>query len=785
MIKSILKILFKRFFGLFGSMAIVSVLAIGLLISFSSGVSSVISTYDNFRENYGPLSGEITMGFTEKSLIGDLLTIDGVEDYNFRLNLNAYLIRTDENGEKHYTITELRTFNDETDTIVKRHIYKEGTKSNDKPDLSISRAFAQNAGINVGEQVQISAQGYHFDVNVYNVVETPETIKNYAQGIIFNESYIFGVSYVNELELSNTIKDQNDQFIDLSLYTNDILIKVKDGYDNKTVIENVENYLKSKDISVNIAFNLDHLVSHTYMIGVEKQLSVAAIFLPVFFYIITIVIIILFLNQIIKQMTSDIGTMMSIGLTAKEISIPFYVFSLLMAIVSSILGIALGYGINVLLCDVFDVIYSMSMITAVVNPFWTIFSVATMVIAAEVATFISCRAIFKITPKDAMISNEAKRKNLPETFNKIIDKSPMNIKLGLNSIAQNPKRFAVSTFSMFAAFVMILTTLFFSVSKNSIFIQTIHDRINYQCQVYAVNKYSESKINKIKDQTFVSDVEHDYYAFLEISNGDKTELTEVVAIEYGVDSLVNIPNSNDTSHISVYEDGIILCTEVAKRLGVEVGDKVKINNKYVTVKDLSNQYFRYLQFMSKEQLLNLNVSYFSTLFMNVQDKNALLDYFESQDQVMVPVFSDGLSKDIGDTFKTMDIFINMLIVFSIIMGFVILAIMSVNSLLEQTKPISVMRGIGFRILDISNFWTVQSVLELVISTILAIPSGIVLSMFLFEVSGSARQVFPFIFDLPSVLYAFLFIAGIILVTHVFSMLVIRKWNLADNTRSRE
>ena len=79
----------------------------------------------------------------------------------------------------------------------------------------------------------------------------------------------------------------------------------------------------------------------------------------------------------------------------------------------------------------------------------------------------------------------------------------------------------------------------------------------------------------------------------------------------------------------------------------------------------------------------------------------------------------------------------------------------------------------------------QSVSQLLLSTIFALPIGSVAAMILFKISSSPQQTYPFIFNVPVVLFAFAFIFVIIFATHVISMLTVRHWNLADNTRSRE
>ena len=123
--------------------------------------------------------------------------------------------------------------------------------------------------------------------------------------------------------------------------------------------------------------------------------------------------------------------------------------------------------------------------------------------------------------------------------------------------------------------------------------------------------------------------------------------------------------------------------------------------------------------------------------------------------------------------------------FSFGMGFIILSIMSQNTLMEQKRQLSIFRAIGFRIKDISNLWLVQSGLQLVISTLFAVPIGYLVASILFILCSSKAQTYPRIFSVPSVCIAFGFIFLIVLLSHILSMYTIKKWNISDNTKSRE
>ena len=119
------------------------------------------------------------------------------------------------------------------------------------------------------------------------------------------------------------------------------------------------------------------------------------------------------------------------------------------------------------------------------------------------------------------------------------------------------------------------------------------------------------------------------------------------------------------------------------------------------------------------------------------------------------------------------------------MAFIILAIMSQNSLMDQKRQLTVLRAIGFRIFDISNFWTLQSISQLVLSSIAAVPVGALITKLLLKISSSNTQIYPFILSWPVIGLSILFITGVIILCHLLAMNSIARWNIADNTRCRE
>ena len=423
-----------------------------------------------------------------------------------------------------------------------------------------------------------------------------------------------------------------------------------------------------------------------------------------------------------------------------------------------------------------------------VNPFVCIGAVVGLLLFILVTTFVATRAIFRITPKDATISNEAKRKRLSKRVEKFIDKAPMNIKLGVNSIAQNPRRFFVSSFSIFASLVLILLSSFFYVSKNEMIDQSVNRRLNYDCQIYLTQKEDDEdfltglkKLAK-NDNSF----ENCYYTYLKVDTEDKNDIyVECLAIDEGNNPLINIPNKNGHGSLDVPKEGLILPKPTADRLKVKKGDKITINNHDIEVSEVSLQYFHPITYLSKGQMDKLGVDYVSSFIMNVDNHSELLKYLSSTRNQCLTVFTDSLSKDLHGVFDTMDVMVYMMIGFSLGMAFIILCIMSQNALMEQQRQLTIFRAIGFTVLDISNIWTMQSISQLFVASLFGVPAGALAIYILLSLCSSTSQTYPFVLSWPAIFIAIGFILLVVTACHLLSMHSIKRWNIADNTRTRE
>lgn len=825
MIGTMLKPFFKKFIGPFISMVFVSMLSIGLLTAFASTLRNLGETFRTYLSEYEDVNVVADIGFTSLTKLADLSQVDGVEAVEYRLTMTANMKTAD---DKHTYTMKLFTFKDDGTSRFNRFVLKTAAeKSADKVNVSIVRKFADNNGFKPGDSVKIGFYDTFLDCYVYEIIETPEAILPRVNALVWSDNTDFGYVYVAESELDKLIAEAavaienkieaNDAFrafyekaveaaggtipdlvdtyvlgMDYTrVFANQILIKGEDGLPEEVVVYNVNKYLKTpeKEIKVDSVTENHKQAYYAYVENSIKTMRVAAVFLPVFFFSVTMIIISLFINQIIKAMTPQIGIMMSIGAGKLDIISIFQVFTLIMSLCAGALGTGVAIGLNRMLASALINVYSIPTIPYGVNPLIAVLSVLALMVFAQGATAFSCRSIFRITPKDATISNEAKRKRMSPKLEAAIDRAPMIIRLGVNSIAQNPKRFLVSAFAILASFVIILMSLFFYDAKMNLLHQTVDERWSFDAQVYMASVATEEDIAAVRSQPSVKQFLDCYCTYAKVENlYDSKKHASIACVGFDEDpnnDLIVIPDEKGKGDMSLPSSGVVLPQPVAKAIGVKKGDWVKMNGVPYRVSAISFQYGHTIAFMTKAELVRMDMQYISTYILNLNDDAAFLTYMQEHNPATVTVFSKNLRKDMRGMFGAIDIFIYLLIGFSLAMGFIILCIMGQNALMEQKRQISVFRLIGFTVLDVSNLWTLQGVAQLVLSSIFAIPAGVGASAALYAMVNSSSQIFPLTVKATTVLAAFAFVFVIIVASHLLSMLSIKRWNLADNTRSRE
>lgn len=816
MIRLLLRSYIKRFFSIFLALIFISGLSAGLFNSFLSAKEHLVNDPNRFFTEYGYIDEQVSLKLDEREEFNDLYNLEGVSSIDMRLSFDVHLKKSDGRTIN----SRLVTYNNGKDEIMKRYIESESPRKEGEFNVAVSNKFAKNNGFKVGDNIELTISKLSQSFYINAIVDTVEGVYPSFNQYVWTDDYDFGYIYFLESDLNAFIKSYapklavmiamdssfkaiydslmastnlspinllniGDDFA--SRITNEIIVKNLPGYSEETMEERINEYFKGKGIEPKSVIKGDDTSSRRYMKSVDRQLGVAFIFLPVFFYIIVMVLTALFIGQIIRQTTRNIGIMLSNGVSRKQIIAVLLSFSLLIAFIAILISIPIGLGVSQLVAYSMVKTYCVPTIGASLSLPIIMLSGLSLVVLVVLATLLASISIFKIAPKDACINNEQNRKSLPLHLEKRIQKLPFSLQNSTNSMLQNKRRFFISAFSICASLTMVLMCGFFFISKTELIDQGCNKRMNYDCQVYLNGNDDEGLINDIKNEDCVSKYLDCYYSYVEAkaTNG-QSEFLECLAFSPNENKgMVNIPDISGNAYISLLEEGIIIPKSHAKELCVNQGDSIYINNKEVKVIGISYQYYHPIAYLSKTQFLSLSANYVSSLLLNTNDEVRLSQFLSLKTNQSLLVFTSSLNKNLHRIFDTLDVFLLIMVVFSLSITLVILFVMNKSALIEQIYQLSLYRALGFRICVISKLFAFQHLVQLVIATIVAIPLSILSSNILFSLASSIRQTYPLIVSFPLILIALLFIILVIAVCHIFAMNKVKRIDIASNLRSSE
>lgn len=278
-----------------------------------------------------------------------------------------------------------------------------------------------------------------------------------------------------------------------------------------------------------------------------------------------------------------------------------------------------------------------------------------------------------------------------------------------------------------------------------------------------------------------------YYTYVQaVSGTGKEQYLECLAYDPGqTTNMVQIPDERGGGALALPESGIILPKGYAESMGVKPNDFVTINNVAVKVIHISYQYFHPIVYLSKAQMDDIGVSYVFSLLLNTNDQVALSQAINAKTNQSLLVFTSSLPEDLHQKLDPLNVFLVILIAFSVVIAFAVLFIMAKNALLEQIFQFSLYRALGFRLSDISNIWLTQRIVQLVLATVFAIPLSVIGGHILFGLVSTSIQTYPFIFSMPMIGIGLAFVIAVIAICHLLSLSQVKRINLAYNLRSGE
>ena len=779
LIKYYLFALIKKQKLIYVFMALMSAVAFSLFVANNYALDNYEASMENFFNECHYPSAVITTDFAPSSAFDCLKSVEGVNDYDVRYS-SVFNIFVD----KSYFTVLLNTYKEDD---FSQFANMSDLVERDNPVIFVDQQFADKHHLSIGDTVSLGKNGACCTCTISRSVLMPENLSYNVLGNVNIDNIGYGVIYLNHNDLEPFLNAL--QISTFGIDSNQVLIDIDPSYDKQTVLDHCSDVL-SENVKINSSLIDQDTPSKILKDELNGQFVALSETIPFVLLAIVSLIFVLFLVQIIKKQSKEIGVFLASGYQKTAIYALFSAFTLSI----SLLSIIIGLGLSVFMSDIVYGVFK----SAVCLPKWTenlspkILLLNSIIIIAigQLACLISALTFRKSTPMDALELPYQNSIKLGRRLEIALYRIPTAVRLALSSIVQNLRNFIVIVIGFVASFILIYSafSILFSVKEYINF--TYGYQNNYDAQIISLRGDSESVFDGLKENDNITRMQIYDSCTADITYNNKTKgvrftkSTEIIGFP-GDNDMLRFKDAYTGQPIQIPEKGIILDEITAENLGVEPGCVVEIGNQKLKVTAIAAMYSTQYLVVSPEQMKQLETEKSKRAVVNVKNKKALEVFCAFSKNELYPIFTSNF-KQMEVDFKTpINILVDIIVVVSILLGFFVVCTVSKMTLEKQKRNICILRCQGTHVLEISNYWAIQMVSQLLFAFLIGLPIANFSGKQFVNLLCSNYSFFPYIGDFSIYLFSFAFIVAFSIAAHLAIVYSVSRFKLVQNVQSRE
>lgn len=696
--------------------AVLAIIVTGIFV-FTAVSNSAINLKDSINDYYSKTNfADIFVqgrGFTEK-LEKELTGNNDIKQVELRLVFDTKYITDNEDDNVDIRVVSV----DKNENKINELFMKSGNRSLSERDAIVIEQFAVARKIKLGDELNIKINGKKQSFRVSGIASSSEYIYMLKDAqTMLPDPENFGVVFIEEDTLRKIYGSRGN--------FNEMLISLN----SEENIEKTADYLENRldDYSVRVTKKQDQLSNN--MLSQEiTGLEVSSKSVPVVFLIFAGIMLATMLSRIVKKDRMSIGVLKAMGFTNEEIVVHYLKYAASVGIIGGLLGSIIGTALSGLMTNYYLVFFNIPMLTLKVYYYRIVVSVILSLLFCVASGFWGVRGVMKINPAESM-KPEAPKKGkriLIENIKLLWEHVSFSWKLVLRNIFREKKKFVfIGAAVAITCGMMTMTTWMLNII-DVMFNRQFTEFQKVQYNVSFSKFMDDSVINEFANHISIEEMEGRLEVPFEIENGRKNKTVNVIGLEentvfYGF-------KDTDGSEVKVPRDGILLSSNLASNLDAKIGDLILLNSFvnddeiYVKVKGIINQTLGINGYMNIDYLREkfLDKGVINGVYINSEDdvKNKL------DDMKNINVQSQ---RDVRVAFEEFTTVTNMsmgfMVIFSGLLGFVIMYSMTLMSINERTIEFSSLRVMGFTKGEIFKMLMRENMIMTVIGIFAGIPMG--------------------------------------------------------------
>jgi putative ABC transport system permease protein len=698
--------------------AVLSIIITGLFI-FTAVNNSAMNLRDSLNSYYSITNFAdifVTAAGIPESIEREIEGRENIREADVRLSIDTRFI-TDNEDER---ITVKAVSVDGKENKINKLFIKEGRYSLTGNEVILIDQFAVAREINVGDEIRLSLNGREHKFKVSAIASSPEYVYLMeSEQVLLPDPGNFGVVFIEEDYLRK---------ISGSRFFNEIVLTVNNYEQINKTKDQLEDFLKK--YGVVRVLDRNEQLSNSVMQEEIGGLETVSRSIPIVFLLFAGIMLANMLSRTVKRDRTSIGVLKAMGLTDNEIIIHYLKYAASVGILGGLLGSIIGTATSGAMTGLYLEFFNIPMLRVKIYYQRIIVSVLLSLIFCVGAGFWGVRSIIRINPAESMkpeVPKSGKRVFL-ENIQFLWDRFTFSWRMVWRNIFREKRKFILIAAAVAITTGLMMMTMWMNEIMDVMFVKHYTDFMKMEYNI-GFNGFQDKRvINEIKEYINYSDMEGRIEFPFEIKNGRNYKIVTVIGIEE--DTVFYDFHDLEGNRLKIPKDGILLSSNLAEALKASKGDKIILKSyvpdseeKYVTVAGVLVQSLGINGYM--------DIDYMNREFLHKGIINGV--YINSKDDVkaklndvknITSIQTQGDMQKIFEEFSGLIVaYMGFMVIFSGMLGFVILYSMTLMSINERTLEFSSLRVMGFTKQEIFRMLMKENSVMSLLGIIAGIPLG--------------------------------------------------------------
>lgn len=768
--------------GSYAACTLVLSLGIAVFISMFSILIQIREGILAYYEEAGFADVFVEVAAISENRLDKIKDLDGIQAAE---GILTKTVRAEAGDSGELITVKLVGVNAEEEKQINQYAYQ-GNALEQNSDIWLGKAFYEVYQLTAGHRITLQVNGQKKEFTIQGIVTGPEYITTIAEDSLIPDERSYTIGYVN--------KDYLESLILMPGMVNEIGISLENGYEYDDISIMLEDFFDPYGI-IKIYPQKDQ-ISNYFIMDEIGQITTMGTVLPAVFLIVTFIMIYIMLKRLIEQERGKVGTFKAFGYTGRELACGYLLYGLIVGVLGFAGGVLFSYPFGQQLYSNYQTMYSLPDPNFMVSGRVCAAALAVAVFVSLLSVMTGVGAVMKIRPAEAMRAAAPKVRHSRFRFRGRISRFLFNNSgiMALRSMLRNRMRSALIIVSVISAFTIINVVYAMGMACDDTVVKQPMLVERYQIKAGLQNAAgADAAVSEVMRIDGVTGAEGILVMPVQLVNQNQKESVAVYGLPGGSD-YYKIRSTED-QYYQATENGIILNTKQAQKLGVRVNDQIELRSPYLK-EDISLIVIQVIE-EAMGPGCYMELSSLSKLFYDETKVNTLLIRTRPNmvQQVQEEISGFPAVSSITNQARVLEVNRRMLnslqvmiyifIIMAALMGFGAIYNISKISLAEKSRELATMRILGYRIKETAAMNSFEQWMMLAVGILIGFIPTSLLKDYIASLFSNDYYTLSVVISVQSTAVAVLCCMLAVILSNQAAKKVISRYQLAAVLRERE